>query len=171
MIVLLNDFNVYFFFSFFKYGRGRRAPTWSRRSWVFGMMEVKGSRRRPILKLVKNRTRERLMPVITKYVKPRTRVISDSWRAYSALQQNGFIHYQVNHQRYFVHPGTGAHTQHIERAWRSYKQEVYRYRGNLTEKSLKLTLRLIEWNYWLAREYRKGTLGRLFKDIRACYRV
>lgn len=154
-----------------KYGHGRRGPTWRRRSWVFGMMEVKRSRRRPILKLVENRSRERLLPLIRKYVRCGTKIISDSWGAYSTLQANGFIHYQVNHQRHFVHPGTGAHTQHIERAWRTYKEDIYRYRGNLSEKFLKMNLRFIEWNHWLAKEYHRGTLGRLFKDIRACYRV
>ncbi|XP_059203550.1 uncharacterized protein LOC131982981 [Centropristis striata] len=154
-----------------KYGRGRRGPTWRRRSWVFGMIEVKRSRRRPILKLVENRSRERLLPIIEKYVRPGSKVISDSWRAYNNLSHNGYIHYQVNHHRHYVHPDTGAHTQHIERAWRTYKENVYRYRGNLTEKSLKMNLQFIEWNHWLAKDYRKGTLGRMFKDIRACYRM
>lgn len=156
---------------FVKYGRGRRGPTWRRRSWVFGMIEVKRSRRRPILKLVENRSRERLLPIINKYVRPGRKVISDSWRAYNRLLHNGYIHYQVNHHRHYVHPDTGAHTQHIERAWRTYKEDVYRYRGNLTEKSLKMNLRFIEWNHWLAKDYHKGILGRLFKDIRACNRM
>ena len=123
------------------------------------MMEVKGSRRRPVLKLVENRSRRTLHPIILKYVRPGSQIISDCWRAYDRLSHDGYIHYQVNHKRYFVHPGNGAHTQHIERAWRSCKE-------NLTENALK-----IEWNHWLGKEHREGILGRLFKDIRACYKV
>ena len=148
-----------------------RGNTWRRRSWVFGMVEVKRSRRRPVLKLVKNRSRRRLLPIIRKYIRPGSDVISDCWGAYNRLSHDGYIHYQVNHQRHFVHPGSGAHTQHIERAWRNYKEDIYRYRGNLSEKALKMNLRFIEWNHWLGKEHRKGILGRLFKDIRACYKV
>lgn len=152
-------------------GRGRRGHTWRRRSWVFGMLEVKGSRRRPVLKLVKNRSRRRLLPIIRKYIRPGSEVISDCWGAYSRLSHDGYIHYQVNHQRHFVHPGSGAHTQHIERAWRNYKEDIYRYRGNFAEKALKMNLSYIKWNHWLGKGHREGILGRLFKDIRACCKV
>ena len=163
------------------------------------MMEVKGSRRRPVrlqaflilqwfstiqismcslnsdpkgsIKLLENRSRRRLEPIIHKYIRPGSEVISDCWGAYDRLSRDGYIHYQVNHKRYFVHPGTGAHTQHIERAWRSFKEDIYRYRGNLTEKALKMNLRFIEWIHWLGKEPREGILGRLFKDIRAYYKV
>ena len=155
----------------FQYGRGRRGHTWQRRSWVFGMLEVKRSRRRPILKLVKNRSRRRLLPIIQRYIRPGTEVISDCWGAYNSLSNQGYIHYQVNHQRYFIHPGTGAHTQHIERAWRNYKEDIYRYRGNFSEEALRMNLRLIEWNHWLGKKHKEGILGRLFEDIQAYYKV
>ena len=135
------------------------------------MLEMKGSRRRPVLKLVEKRSRETLQPLIQKYVKPGSAIISDCWRAYNHLSHQGYIHYQVNHQRYFVHPVTGPHTQNIERAWRSYKEDIYRYRGNLNEDMLKNSLKFIEWHYWLGKRHHDGVLGRLFKDIRACYHV
>lgn len=81
-----------------------------------------------------------MIPIIKKYVKSQSEVITDSWRVYNSLSQEGYIHYQVNHRRYFVHPQTGAHTQHTERSWRSYKEDIYLWRGNLTEKTLKLNL-------------------------------
>lgn len=60
---------------------------------------------------------------------------------------------------FFVHPTSGAHTQHIERAWKTFKQEVYRFRGNLTKQSLRDSLRCIEWNYWLGRKHREGSIS------------
>ncbi|XP_030595717.1 uncharacterized protein LOC115787259 [Archocentrus centrarchus] len=154
-----------------KYARGRFGATWRRRGWVFGLLEVNQRRRRPVLKFVRRRNSERLLPIIQRYVRPASTILSDSWRSYCRLRQHGYIHYQVNHQRFFVHPATGAHTQHIERSWRTFKQEVYRFRGNMTEKSLREILHFIEWNYWLGRQHRNGPLGRLFKDIRAIHPV
>jgi len=63
-----------------------------------------------------------LLPIIRKYVVPGSKILSDFWRAYNSLPQHGYIHYQVNHRRYFIHPQSGAHTQHMERAWRTYKK-------------------------------------------------
>ncbi|KAF3839424.1 hypothetical protein F7725_018141 [Dissostichus mawsoni] len=60
----------------------------------------------------------------------------------------------------------GLHTQNIERAWQTYKREVWRMRWNRSEKTLKKQLSFIEWTYWLARTYKHGVLGRLIKDIR-----
>lgn len=149
-----------------KYNCGRFGRTWRRRSWVFGMLQVNRQRRRPVLKLVSSTSRRRLMPIIRKYVVDGAKILSDSWRLYRTLQGYGYIHYQVNHQRFFIHPRTGAHTQHIERAWRLYKETIYRCRGNLNEESLKDSLKLIEWNYWLGKDHRNGTLGRLLHDMR-----
>ncbi|XP_049319291.1 uncharacterized protein LOC111188896 [Astyanax mexicanus] len=154
-----------------KYARGRFGNTWRRKAWVFGMMEIKRNRRRPLLKVVKRRTAAKLIPAIQKYVRCGTTVISDEWPAYKQLGQHGYIHYQVNHKRFFVHPQTGAHTQHIERAWRTFKNEVYRYRGNLTKKSLKDQLAFIEWNYWRGKSHPRGVLGCLFEDIGLKYQV
>ena len=72
---------------------------------------------------------------------------------------------RVNHSQNYVDPQTGLHTQNIERAWQTYKREVWRMRGNRSEKTLKKQLSFIEWTYWLARTYKHGVLGRLIKDI------
>nr|XP_023692957.1 uncharacterized protein LOC111856888 [Paramormyrops kingsleyae] len=66
-----------------KYNRGRCGNTWPRmRTWVFGMLEVGGTRRRPILKLLHKQSRHHLLPIIRQYVKPGSCIISDEWRAY-----------------------------------------------------------------------------------------
>lgn len=66
----------------------------------------------------------------------------------------------------FVDRETGAHTQHIERAWQNYKLEVWRHRGNRTPESLKLHLKMIEWHHWLGVRHYNGVLGRLFHDLK-----
>nr|CAD2174430.1 unnamed protein product [Meloidogyne enterolobii] len=49
--------------------------------------------------------------------------MSDCWRAYSMIGADGtYTHLTVNHKYNFVYPDTGAHTQNIERTWRSAKK-------------------------------------------------
>lgn len=101
-----------------QYDRGRVGTTWKRRKWVYGMLGLKGKRRRPILHLVKKRLRRYLTPIITWHVQQGTTIISDQWRAYvDALGNHGFTHFTINHSRFFADPSTGAHTQNIEWAW------------------------------------------------------
>ena len=160
------------FYFLFKYGRGRACGTWRRKKWVFGILAIKGDKRRPILRLVERRSRDHLIPVITRHVRQGSTILSDEWRAYRrALTTLGYTHYTVNHSRRFVDPLHGGHTQNIERAWSTYKSQVWRLRGNRTEKLLKEHLTCIEWTYWLAHNHRDGPLGRLLKDIRRQYKV
>ena len=92
------------------------------------------------------------------------RPVSDEWRAYRILPALGYDHHTVNHSRWYVDPHTGAHTQHIERAWRTYKEQVWRLRGNRTDSLLSDHLEVIEWNEWLAKKHWDGALGRLIHD-------
>ncbi|XP_028970911.1 uncharacterized protein LOC105030231 isoform X2 [Esox lucius] len=105
-----------------KYNRGRIGPTWRREGWVFGMLEVKHNRRRPILKMVKDRSQETLIPIIRRHVRRGSTILSDCWRAYvRSLNRLGYNHQTVNHTNNFVDPQSGYHTQHIERAWQTIK--------------------------------------------------
>ncbi|KAL6463645.1 hypothetical protein MHYP_G00280360 [Metynnis hypsauchen] len=115
-----------------KYGRGRMAGGWRRRKWVFGMLGVKvgdTNQRKPVLRLIERRSRGELMPLITQHVRRGSTILSDEWHAYrQTLPQLGYRHYTVNHSVSYVDAQTGAHTQHIERAWRTYKETVWRLR-------------------------------------------
>ncbi|XP_055010091.1 uncharacterized protein LOC129409010 isoform X1 [Boleophthalmus pectinirostris] len=149
-----------------KYGKGRMAGGWKRKRWVFGMLGVQNNgERKPVLRLVERRSRKHLVPIIARHVRVGSSVISDEWRAYRILPQLGYHHYTVNHSRSWVAPNTGAHTQHIERAWRSYKEQVWRLRGNRTDNLLSEHIAVIEWMEWLARKHVDGPLGRLIYDI------
>ena len=43
--------------------------------------------------------------------------MSDLWRAYDCLNDEGFQHLTVNRSLNFVDPDIGAHTQNIENTW------------------------------------------------------
>nr|XP_055045233.1 uncharacterized protein LOC129431390 [Misgurnus anguillicaudatus] len=157
-----------------KYGRGRMAGGWKRKKWVFGMLGVRHHQqkksRKPILRLLERRSRNDLVPLIVHHVRPGSSILSDEWRAYNILPALGYNHHTVNHSRWYVDPHTGAHTQHIERAWRSYKEQIWRLRGNRTESLLSDHLAVIEWNEWLAKKHYDGAFGRLIHDISRMYK-
>ena len=139
---------------------------------MFGILGVKRERRLPVLRLVKKRSRQDLLPIITRHVRPGSSIVSDQWRAYvGALSASGYNHYTVNHSCSFVDPDSGAHTQNIERAWGVYKSQVWQQRGNRNERLLKEHLAFIEWTYWLGRRHKYGPLGRLLKDIRQMFKL
>ncbi|XP_078021815.1 uncharacterized protein LOC144461885 isoform X2 [Epinephelus lanceolatus] len=151
-----------------KYNRGRMGPAWRRnKKWVFGILEVSHTTRRPILKIVRRRSTDQLLPIIKRHVKRGSSIVTDDWRAYKrALSEEGYDHHTVCHKRHFVDPGSRCHTQNLERAWQTFKCDVWRHRGNQTTGLLKEHLRVIEWEYWLGRCHRYGILGRLIHDIR-----
>lgn len=146
--------------------------TWRRRnrsSACFGMQQ-RSKRAKPVLRLVEKRGRQDLVPLIAHHVRKGSNIISDEWCAYRSLPAFGYNHMTVNHSRWYVDPQTGAHTQHIERAWRS-KEQVWRQRGNQAECLLSDHLCLIEWTEWQGRKHKDGPLGRLLHDIAKRYRV
>ena len=78
---------------------------------------------------VPDRTSATLLSEIQKHINPESTIISDSFSSYHILQRNGYDHQMVNHSQNFVDPQTGAHTQNIERMWRSLKEQRKRYNG------------------------------------------
>uniref|UniRef100_A0A0B7BNS8 ISXO2-like transposase domain-containing protein n=1 Tax=Arion vulgaris TaxID=1028688 RepID=A0A0B7BNS8_9EUPU len=79
---------------------------------------------------VADRTAATLLPIIQAHISPGTTIVSDQWRAYNGVANIvGYDHLTVNHSRNFVDPITGAHTHHIERLWRSAKEENKRRNG------------------------------------------
>ncbi|KII69043.1 hypothetical protein RF11_02398 [Thelohanellus kitauei] len=51
-------------------------------------------------------------------IRPHTRIISDGWKAYSKLEEYGYIHEVVIHDDNFVDPVVPyVHTQNIENMW------------------------------------------------------
>jgi transposase-like protein len=93
--------------------------------WVFGGIE-RGSNNL-FLVPVERRDSVTLLAIIKQYILPGTTIISDCWKAYDCLEQEGFIHLKVNHSLNFVDPVTHAHTQSIESLWKTIKGWTPRY--------------------------------------------
>ena len=93
--------------------------------WVFG--GICRESRQFFMVPVEDRTSETLLQVIKDFIASGTTVISDCWRAYDCLEQEGYKHLTVNHSVNFVDPVTRAHTNTIERLWRDTKNLVPKY--------------------------------------------
>lgn len=53
-----------------------------------------------------------------------TTIISNYWKSYDCLKEEGFVHLKVNHKMNFKDSITGAHTNGIESSWRAAKAIV-----------------------------------------------
>lgn len=75
--------------------------------------------------VVEKRDARTLIPLLRRFIRPGSIIISDCWKAYDRIEeirQAGFQYYtheQVNHSKSFKDPRTGAHTNTCEGAWRS----------------------------------------------------
>ena len=94
--------------------------------WVFGVI-CRGMKA-CFLVLVERRNKDTLLPITPAHILPGTRVMSNMWKAYDCLQDEGYVHLTVNHSLNFVDPDTGANTQGIENRWWGVKTRFAPYR-------------------------------------------
>ena len=101
-----------------KYYKGRRKDG----VWVFGGIERDS--KNCFLTTVEDRNADTLIPIIKGNVLPGTTIISDCWKSYSRLSEEGYTHQTVNHSKECVNKETGAHTNTIESTWRAVKTSL-----------------------------------------------
>ena len=101
-----------------KYHRGRKVDG----AWVFG--GICRETKECFLEVVEDRSANTLIPILCKYVQPGTLVLSDCWKSYSKLSEEGYIHRTVNHSIEFVNSEDGTHTNTIESTWRAVKTSL-----------------------------------------------
>lgn len=85
-----------------------------------------------MLRMVPNRRRITLLPIIQAHTRPGTIIHSDDYTTYrNAVGRlpNVAMHRMVNHSLHFVDPVTGVHTQHIESYWNRVKRKFKRMMG------------------------------------------
>ncbi|XP_024882507.1 uncharacterized protein LOC112461483 [Temnothorax curvispinosus] len=103
------------------YNRGRLI----RDHWIFGGYER--DTKKIFIVPVQDRTEQTLLACIKEWTLPGTTIVSDCWKSYNCLNNEGFQHLTVNHSYNFVDPETGTHTQHIERVWIEVRENIPRY--------------------------------------------
>ena len=75
---------------------------------------------------VGQRDKDTLLPIIRAHISPGTCVMSDMWKDYDCIKDEGYTHLTVNHNLNFVDPDTGAHTRRIENIWWGVKRSMPR---------------------------------------------
>jgi len=73
-----------------------------------------------------DRSAATLIPLIKKWILPGTTILSDCWKAYSSLIDEGYIHETVNHSNEFV-SDAGMHINNIESRWNAVKKSLPHY--------------------------------------------
>ncbi|CAI6354922.1 unnamed protein product [Macrosiphum euphorbiae] len=104
-----------------KYHRGHRVEG----QWVFGGVERETGK--SFLIPVERRDKETLLVIIKDWILPGTLIMSDCWKSYDCLKDEGYTHLTVNHSIEFKNPDTGAHTNNVEGMWRHAKASMSQY--------------------------------------------
>ncbi|CAI6358292.1 unnamed protein product [Macrosiphum euphorbiae] len=104
-----------------KYHRGHAVEG----QWIFGGIQRDNGA--CFLIPVEKWDKETLLAIIKQWVLPGTQIISDCWKSYDCLNDEGFIHFKVNHSVNFKDPNTGAHTNTVEGMWRHAKALLSQY--------------------------------------------
>ena len=93
--------------------RGRRGRGAAGKTPVFGILKRDG---KVYVNIVKNCSREQLLPIIQGKVLEGSTIYSDGWRSYDGLILNGYDHYRVYHSKDEFARGK-AHVNGIESFW------------------------------------------------------
>ena len=104
-----------------------------------------------------------LLPIITKRVKPGSRVCSDTWRAYTGLAAKGYVHRTVEHQKKEYVLGKN-HINGLEGFW-GYLKRKLAAKGGIKRKYLFLFLGEYVWRYNYRRLTTQKQVHRLLKKI------
>ncbi|XP_036328747.1 uncharacterized protein LOC118741046 [Rhagoletis pomonella] len=107
-----------------KYDSGRGVEG----QWVFGGVE-RGTNR-CFLVPVEQRDKETLLAIIKRWILPHTTIVSDFWKEYHCLRDEGYVHLKQNHSINFKNPQTQEHTNTIEELWRHAKHSMPQHHRN-----------------------------------------
>ena len=114
-----------------KYRQGRIL---SYQKWIFGGV-MHGDNSKFFFEYVQRRDENTLLEIIRRKILPGSIIMSDMWGGYRNLEryleENNYLHLQVNHRENFINPITGANTQSIEAFWSIIKKNLRKRGTNL----------------------------------------
>ena len=73
-----------------KHHRGHFLRNEQKQIWVYGKIQTDNNNC-PIT-TVQKENRDTILPLIKKFNPPRTKIITNRWKAYNSLEQEGYIH-------------------------------------------------------------------------------
>lgn len=110
--------------------RGKRGRGAAGKTPVFGLLKRDG---KVFVTVVKNCSRESLMPVIQGKILEGSTIHSDGWKAYDGLILNGYDHYRVHHSKNEFARGK-CHVNGIESFWSFAKRRLSKFNGVASHK-------------------------------------
>ncbi len=122
--------------------RGKRGRGAAGKTPVIGLLK-RGEN--VFVSVVKNCSRQELMPVIKGQVLEKSTVYTDGWKAYAGLVTNGYKHHRIHHHDNEFARGKN-HVNGIESFWSYAKFRFTKLRGVKKEKFL-LHLKECEWRF------------------------
>jgi len=130
---------------------------------VFGILTRKG---KVFAKLVDDTEAGDLLPIIAKRVKAGSRVCSDTWRAYTGLAAQGYVHRTVEHgeKEYVQKDNRKNHINGLEGFW-GYLKRKLAAKGGVKRKYLPLFLGEYVWRYNYRELETKNQVVRLLKKV------
>ena len=97
------------------------------------------------MKIVKNCSKEELLPVIQGKILEKSVIYTDGWKAYDGLILNGYDHYRVYHNENEFARGK-SHVNGIENFWSFAKRRLSKFNGCASDKFV-LHLKESEFRY------------------------
>lgn len=143
--------------------RGKRGRGAAGKTPVFGVLKRGG---KVYVNIVKNCSRDQLLPILRGKALEGSTIYSDGWRAYDGLILNGYDHYRVHHHENEFARGKN-HINGIESFWSYAKRRLRKFNG-VTAETFNLHLKESEfrWNHRrsdlyakLLREFQKHSLS------------
>ena len=122
--------------------RGKRGRGAAGKTPVFGVLKRDGN---VYVEVVKNCSREQLMPIIQGKILEGSTVYTDGWKAYDGLILNGYDHYRVFHSANEFARGKN-HVNGIESFWSFAKRRLAKFNG-LTDDKFILHLKESEFRF------------------------
>ena len=122
--------------------RGKRGRGAAGKTPVFGLLKRNG---KVHVEIVKNCSRDVLMPIIQGKILEGSTIHTDGWKAYDGLIVNGYDHYRVFHSEDEFVRGK-SHVNGIESFWSYAKRRLAKFNG-LTDKKFVLHLKECEWRF------------------------
>ena len=122
--------------------RGKRGRGAAGKTPVFGLLKREG---KVYVEIVKNCTKEQLMPIIQGKILEGSTINTDGWKAYDGLILNGYTHHRVFHSHNEFARGKN-HVNGIESFWSFCKRRLAKFNG-LTDDKFLLHLKESEFRF------------------------
>jgi len=122
--------------------RGKRGRGAAGKTPVFGLLKRDGN---VYVEIVKNCSKDALMPIIQQKVLEGSTVYSDGWKAYDGLILNGYDHYRIHHSANEFARGKN-HVNGIEAFWSFAKRRLAKFNGH-SDKTFYLHLKECEFRF------------------------